>query len=92
MYMYNCDFFVCFRTYLFVRALLAKIRHLRRYRKPVRILWSRFELEPRTVALVARAQSFLFPEVDKTIFRGFNKTLFYLHRAYDFFLFFAARS
>ena len=36
--MYNCDFFVCFRTYLFVRALLAKILKLRRYGKPVRIV------------------------------------------------------
>ena len=60
MYMYNCDFFVCFRTYLFVRALLAKIVKLRRYRKPVRNLWSRFELDPSTVARVAGAQSFFF--------------------------------
>ena len=87
MYMYNCDFFVCFRTYLFVRALLAKILKLRRYRKAVRNLWSRFELDPSTVARVAGAQSFFFPGVDKTISRGFSKTLFYFHRAYDFFLF-----
>ena len=87
MYMYNCDFFVCFRTYLFVRALLAKILKLRRYRKPVRNLWSSFELDPSTVARVAGAQSFFFPGVDKTISRGFSKTLFYFHRAYDFFLF-----
>ena len=60
MYMYNCDFFVCFRTYLFVRAFLAKILKLRRYRKPVRNLWSRFELDPSTVAHVAGAQSFFF--------------------------------
>ena len=60
MYMYNCDFFVCFRTYLFVRALLAKILKLRRYRKAVRNLWSRFELDPSTVARVAGAQSFFF--------------------------------
>ena len=59
-YMYNCDFFVCFRTYLFVPALLAKILKLRRYRKPVRNLWSRFELDPSTVARVAGAQSFFF--------------------------------
>ena len=85
--MYNCDFFVCFCTYLFVRALLAKILNLRRYRKPVRNLWSRFELDPSTVARVAGAQSFFFPGVDKTISRGFSKTLFYFHRAYDFFLF-----
>ena len=58
--MYNCDFFVCFRTYLFVRALLAKILKLRRYRKPVRNLWSRFELDPSAVARVAGAQSFFF--------------------------------
>ena len=60
MYMYNCDFFVCFRTYLFVRAFLAKTLKLRRYRKPVRNLWSRFELDPSTVAHVAGAQSFFF--------------------------------
>ena len=60
MYMYNCDFFVCFRTYLFVRALLAKILKLRRYRKAVRNLWSRFELDPSTVARLAGAQSFFF--------------------------------
>ena len=71
--MYNCDFFVCFRTYLFVRALLAKIVKLRRHRKPVRNLWSRFELDPSTVARVPGAQSFFFPGVDKTISRGFSK-------------------
>ena len=60
MYMYNRDFFVCFRTYLFVRALLAQIVKLLRYRKPVRNLWSRFELDPSTVARVAGAQSFFF--------------------------------
>ena len=86
--MYNCDFFVCFRTYLFVRALLAKNLILRRYRKAVRNLWSRFEHDPSTVARVAGAQSFFFfPGGDKTISRGFSKTLFYFHRAYDFFLF-----
>ena len=85
--MYNCDFFVCFRTYLFVRALLAKIVKLRRHRKSVRNLWSRFELDPSTVARVPGAQSFFFPGVDKTISRGFSKTLFYFHRAYDFFFF-----
>ena len=26
MYMYNCDFFLCFRSYLFVHALLARAR------------------------------------------------------------------
>ena len=86
--MYNCDFFGCFRTYLSVRALLAKIVKLRRYRKPVQNLWSRFELDPSTVARVAGAQSFFFfPGVDKTISRSFSETLFYFHRAYDFFLF-----
>ena len=60
MYMYYCDFFVCFRTYLFVRALLPKILQLRRYRKAVRNPWSRFELDPSTVARVAGAQSFFF--------------------------------
>ena len=84
--MYNCDFFVCFRTYLFVRALLANILTLRRYRKAVRNLWSRFELDPSTVARVA-GKVFFFSRVDKTISRGFSKTLFYFHRAYDFFLF-----
>ena len=59
-YMYNCDFFVCFRTYLFGRALLAKNLKLRRYRKAVRNLWSRFELDPSTAARVAGAQSFFF--------------------------------
>ena len=87
MFMYNCDFFVCFRTYLFGRALLAKILKLRRYRKAVRNLWSRFELNPSTVARVAGAPSFFFSGVDKTISRGFSKTLFDFHRAYDFFLF-----
>ena len=75
MYMYNCDFFVCFRTYLFVRALLAKILKLRRYRKAVRNLWSRFELDPSTVARVAGAQSFFFPGMDKTISRGFGEIM-----------------
>ena len=60
MYMYNCEIFVCFRTYLFVRALLAKNLNLRRYRKPVRNLWLRFELDPSTVACVAGAQSIFF--------------------------------
>ena len=85
--MYNCDFFVCFRTYLFVRALLAKILKLRRYRKPVQNLWSRFELDPSTVARVAGAQSFFFPGVDKTISRGFSKTLF-IFIAHTIFFFF----
>ena len=58
MYMYNCDFFVCFRAYLFVWALLAKILKLRRYGKPVRTRWSRFELDPSTVARVTCSQSF----------------------------------
>ena len=51
-----CEIFVCFGTYLFVRALLQLCRH----RKAVRNLWSRFELDLSTVARVAGAQSF-FP-------------------------------
>ena len=47
---YICEFFVCFGTNLFVRALLAKTLNLRRHRKAVRILWSRFELEPMLLA------------------------------------------
>ena len=53
MYTYICEIFVCFETYLFVRVLLAKTLKLRRYRKAVRNLWSRFELDPSTVARVA---------------------------------------
>ena len=60
MYTYICEIFVCFRTYFFVRALLAKTLNLRRHRKAVRNLLSRFELDPRTVARVAGAQSFFF--------------------------------
>ena len=58
VYTYISDFFVCFRTYLFVRALLVKTLKLRRHRKAVRNLSSRFELEPSTVACVAGTQSF----------------------------------
>ena len=60
MYTYICEIFVCFGTNLFVRALLAKTLELRRHRKAVRNLWSRFELDPSTVARVAGAQSFFF--------------------------------
>ena len=49
MYTYVCEIFVCFRTYLFVRALLAKTPKLRRHRKAVRNLSSRFELDPSTI-------------------------------------------
>ena len=60
---YICEIFVCFETNLFVRALLAKTLKLRRHRKAVRILWSRFELDSNTVARVAGSQSF-FPPAD----------------------------
>ena len=60
MYRYICEIFVCFRTHLFVRALLAKTLNLRRHRKAVRNLWSRFELHPSTVARVAGSQSYFF--------------------------------
>ena len=87
MYMYNCDFFVCFRTYLFVRALLAKILKLRRYRKPVRNLWSRFELDPSTVARVAGAQSFFFREWIRR-FPGVSVKRFFIFIAHTIFFFF----
>ena len=45
---------------IFVRALFAKTLKLRRHRKAVRNLWSRFELDPSTVARVACSQSFFF--------------------------------
>ena len=67
MYTYICEIFVCFRTYFFVRALLAKTLKLRRRRKAVRNLFSRFELDPSTVARVAGAHFFFFSGVDKTI-------------------------
>ena len=60
MYTYICEIFVCFGTYPFVRALSAKTLKLRRHRKAVRNLWSRFELDPSTVARVAGSQSFFF--------------------------------
>ena len=60
MYTFICEIFVCSRTYFFVRALLAKTLNLRRHRKAVRNLLSRFELDPRTVAGEAGAQSFSF--------------------------------
>ena len=66
---YICEIFVCFETNLFVRALLAKTLKLRRHRKAVRILWSRFELDPSTVARVAGSRSFFPLGVDKTISR-----------------------
>ena len=66
---YTCEIFVCFRNYLFVRALLAKTLKLRRHRKAVRNLSSRFEHDPSTVARVAGAQSFFFSGVDKAISR-----------------------
>ena len=92
LYTYVCEFFVCFRTYLFVRALLAKTQKLRRHSKAVRNLSSRFDLDPSTVARVAGAQSFFFSGVDKTISRGFSKTLFLFSSRIRFFSFFAARS
>ena len=61
--------FRLFWAYLFVRALLAKTLKLRRHRKVVRNLWSRFEVEPSTVARVAGSQSFFPLGVDKTISR-----------------------
>ena len=60
MYTYIGVLFVCFGTYLFVRALLWKTLKLRRHRKAFRNLWSRFELDPSTVARVAGSQKF-FP-------------------------------
>ena len=60
MYRYICEIFVCFRTHLFVRALLAKTLKLRRHRKAVGNPSSRFELDPSTVACVADSQSFFF--------------------------------
>ena len=69
LYTYVCEFFVCFRTFLFVRALLAKTQKLRRHSKAVRNLSSMFDLDPSTVARVAGAQSFFFSGVDKTISR-----------------------
>ena len=63
-------FLVCFGTYLFVRALFAETPKLGRHRKAIRNLWSRFELDPSTVAHVAGSHFFLFPlGVDNTISR-----------------------
>ena len=62
---YICEIFVCFETNLFVRALLAKTLKLRRHRKAVRNLSSRFELDPSTVARVAGSQKFFPLAVDK---------------------------
>ena len=62
---YICEFFVCFGTNLFVRTLSAKTLKLRRHMKAVRILWSRFELDPSTAARVADSQSFFPLAVDK---------------------------
>ena len=44
---------------------LAKTLKLRRHRKAVRILWSRFELDPSTVGRVAGSQRFSPLAVDK---------------------------
>ena len=57
MYTYIGEIFVCFGTILYVRALLAKTLTLRRYMKAVRIMWSRFELDPSAVSRVAGSQS-----------------------------------
>ena len=43
---------------IFVRALFAKTLKLRRHRKAVRNLWSRFEVNASTAARVAGSQSF----------------------------------
>ena len=93
VYKYLCEIFVCFRTYLFVRALLAKNPKLRRHGKAVRNLSSRFELDPSTVARVAGAQSFIFSGVDKAISRGFIQySAFLFSSRVRLFIFFAARS
>ena len=60
MYAYICEIFVCFGTYLFVRALLVKTLKLRRHGKAIQKLSSRFDLDPSTVARVTGAQSFFF--------------------------------
>ena len=60
MYAYICEIFVCFGTYLFVRALLVKTLKLRGHRKAVRNL-SRFGLDPSTaVARVTGSPKFFF--------------------------------
>ena len=87
MYMYNYEIFVCFRTYLFVRALLAKTLKLRRYRKAVPNLWSRFELDPSTVARVAGAQSFCFSGSGRR-FSGVSVKRFFIFIAHTIFFFF----
>ena len=58
MCMWICEILVCLGANLIVRALLAKTLELRRHRKAVRILWSRFELDPSTVARAVGSQSF----------------------------------
>ena len=68
MYTYICDFFVCFGSYLFVRALLAKTLGTSTQegrQKPVVELG----LDPSTVARVACSQSFFLAGVDKTVSR-----------------------
>ena len=78
MYAYICENFVCFRTYIFVRALLAKNLKLRRHSKAVRNLSSRFELDPSTVARVAGAQSFFFFGSGSNDFPGFSVDAYFV--------------
>ena len=70
---------VCMRIFAFVSSVLHHIssyehfqpkRYIHRQRKAVRNLWWRFELDPRTVALVACSQSF-FRREWKRRFTGF---------------------
>ena len=91
MYTYICEIFVCFRTYLFVRALVAKTVKLRRHRKAVRNLSSRFELDPRTVARVTGAQCFFFRDWIRR-FPGVSMQRIFIFIANTIFCFFAARS
>ena len=68
---YICETFVCFGTSLFVPARLPTTLKLRRHRKPVRNLSSRFELDPSTVARVAGSQKFFFRWERVSRFPGF---------------------
>ena len=82
MYSCNCDIFVCFRWYLFVRALFEqKLKLLQR--KAVGTP-SRSGRDPSSIERMAGAQSCFSAGVDKTISRGFcMRPYFIFIRTYD---------
>ena len=75
MYSYNCHFSVCFRTYLFVRALFGKM--LRRWTqegRPDSVVEVRARSEHCSSSGV-RSEFFFRLAVDKSISRGFSARL-----------------